>query len=330
MDSLDLSETRKVNEVTEDDRYPLHVLRGLIMLLGHGNKIFSNLDLFSGYWQVPMAPESIKITAFSTPIGHFEWLRMLFGFKSAPVTFQMMINTLFSDILGNGVYAYLDDFLVCGKDAKSHLANLETVLLKLREVGLRVKLDKCEFLKSKICFLGYKVDGVGIYTMDDKTSPIKNFPRPKSVENARSFIGLCGYYGLFINGIAKLAPPLTQLLKKEVPLHWNALQERSFNDLKVALINAPVLAFPDYKLSFVIYKDASAVGLSCVLMQHDTRGKHRAVSYASRTLNQTESNYSVTHQEILAVVWAINHFRDIILGYPITVYTDHALVTELF
>ncbi len=105
-----------------------------------------------------------------------------------------MINILFSDMLGNAVQAYVNDLLVCGKDVETHLANLEAVLLKLRDPGLKARLAKCAFFKSKICFLGHKVDGDGIHTMGDKITAIKNFIRPKSAENVRSFIGLCSYY----------------------------------------------------------------------------------------------------------------------------------------
>ncbi len=163
------------------------------MSLGKRNTIFSSLDLLSGYWQVPMAAESREITAFIIPSGHFEWLRMPFGLKkTGPITFQRMINTLFSDLIGKGVYAYLDDLIICSKDGDSHLAKLEAVLLKHREAGLQAKLTKCEFLKSKITFLGHTVDGDGIHTMDDKISAIKNFPQPQNVENVRSFLELCG------------------------------------------------------------------------------------------------------------------------------------------
>ncbi len=137
---------RKVSEVTEDDRYPLLVLGDLLMSLRKGNIISSSLDLLSLHWQVPMAAESREITAFSNPSGHCEWLRMPFGLKTAPTTFQRMINTLFSDLIGKGVYAYLDDLIICSKDDDSHLAKLEAVLLKLRDAGLKAKLTKCEFL----------------------------------------------------------------------------------------------------------------------------------------------------------------------------------------
>ncbi len=280
---------RKVIKVTEDDRYPLPVLGDLLMSLGQGNTIYSSLDLLSGYWQVLMAAESREITAFSNPSGHFEWLRMPFGLKTAPITFQRMINTLFSVLIGKGVYTYLDDLIICSKNGDSHLAKLEAVLLKFRKAGLKAKLTKCEFLKSKITFLGHIVDGDGIHTMDDKISAIKNFQQPQNVQKVRSFLGLCGCLRPFTRGFARIASPLTQILRKEVPFHWNAPQDKSFNDLKSAFINALALAFPDYSVPLSLYTDASTLGLGAVFMQPDTRGKNHAIAYARRTLNQAEA-----------------------------------------
>ena len=167
------------------------------MSLGQGNKIFSSLDLISGYCQMPMNRESREVTAFSIPSCHYEWLRMPFRFKSAPITLQQMINNLFSatpSTLSKNVYVYLDDIIICGNDPESHLATLKAVLLKLKEAGLKIKLSKCEFLKSKITFLGHIVDGHRIHTMDDKILAVKRFPQPQSADNIRFFLGLYGYY----------------------------------------------------------------------------------------------------------------------------------------
>ncbi len=184
------------------------------------------------------------------------------------------------------------------------------------------------FLKSKACFLGYNVDSDGIHMVDDKIFITRISRDPNPSKTCGLSLG-CGYYRSFINGFQKLVSPLTQLLNKEVPFHWNVPQESSFTDLKAALINAPILAFPDNKHPFFMYMGITALGVGAVLMQLNARGKHRSVAYASRAVNQAEYNYSVTHQETLAVVWALRHFWDIILGYPITVFTDHAAVTEL-
>ena len=118
-----------------------------------------------------MTKASREVTAFGTPSGHYEFKRMPFGLKSAPVTFMRMMNTLFSDLLGKNVYAYLDDIVVFNKDPESHFKTIEAVLQKLKDAGLKVKLSKCEFLKAKIAFLGHQVDQQGIHTMDDKKKP---------------------------------------------------------------------------------------------------------------------------------------------------------------
>ncbi len=241
-----------------------------------------------------------------------------------------MINSIFTGLLGKTVFAYLDDIIIASKDQESHLESLKLVLQKLEEAGLKAKLSKCEFLKAKIKFLGHVVDGEGIHTVDEKVIAVQKFPQPKSVENVRSFLGLAGYYRPFIKNFAAIASPLTKLLKKDVAFHWEAAHEQSFNELKSLLTNAPVLAFPEHSEPFIICTDASSLGLGAVLMQTDARGKNYVITYASRVLNSAESNYSVTHQETLAIVWALKHFKDIILGYPITVCTDHAPVIKLF
>ncbi len=146
---------RRVNEVTVGDHYPLPVLRDLLMCLGRGNMVFSSLDLLSGYRQLPTALKYREVTSFSTPNGHFEWTRMPFGLKGAPFTFQRTMNNIFGDMLGNSVYIYLDDIIIASKDTTSHMKTLKSVLKRLQEVGLKLKLTKCEFLKPRIKFLGH-------------------------------------------------------------------------------------------------------------------------------------------------------------------------------
>ena len=321
---------RKVNALTVPDHYPLPVLSELLQSIGKHNTVFSSLDLLSGFWQIPMDKDSREITAFSTPTGHYEWLRLPMGLRNAPLTFQRMINSLFAGAIGNGLFVYLDDLIIVSKDIDSHLKQLSQVFQKLTEAGLKVKLTKCEFLKSRIEFLGHLIDGDGIHTVDSKIVAVKNFPTPKSVENVRSFLGLAGYYRAFVKSFASIASPLTRLLKKDTPFQWNAAQQQSFTTLKEALTHAPILAFPDYALPFTMCTDASALGVGAVLMQTQPGKRPHAIAYASRVLNAAESKYSVTHLEALAVIWALKHFRDIIFGYPVEVYTDHVAVTQLF
>ncbi len=174
----------RVNEVTVDDHYPLLMLQDLLLCLGRGNKVFSNLDLISGYWQLPMAPESREVTGFSTPNGHFEWTCMPFGLKGAPLTFQRTMNNISGDMLGNSVYIYLDDIIIASKDMTSHVEILKSMLKRLQDLDLKLKLTKCEFLKPRIKFLGHEVDEKGIHTVDEKTAAVAKFPQPKTVGNA--------------------------------------------------------------------------------------------------------------------------------------------------
>ena len=321
---------RKVNAVTVPDHYPLPVLSELLQSIGKNNTVFTSLDLLSGFWQIPLDEKSREITAFSTPTGHYEWLRLPMGLRNAPLTFQRMVNTLFSGTIGKGLFVYLDDLIIVSKDMDTHLQQLALVFQKLTQAGLKVKLAKCEFLKSRIEFLGHLVDGDGIHIVDSKITVVKNLPTPTSVDHVCSFLGLAGYYRAFVKDFASIASPLTRLLKKDVPFLWNDAQQNSFTQLKQALTQAPVLAFPDYALPFTMCTDASALGVGAVLMQAEEGKRPHAIAYASRVLNSAESKYSVTHLEALAVVWALKHFKDIIFGYPITVYTDHVAVTHLF
>ncbi len=213
---------------------------------------------------------------------------MPFGLKGAPLTFQRTMNNIFGDMLGNSVYIYLADIIIASKDTTSHMETLKSVLKRLQEVGLKLKLTKCEFLKPRIRFLGHEVDEQGIHTMDDKTAPVAKFPQPKTVENVRSFLVLAGYYRPFIKTFAARVNPVTQLLKKDTPFHWGSGQESSFKDLKHALTPAPVLVFPNFGDPFIIFTNASDVGIGAILMQTDGAGKKHVTTFASRSLTPAE------------------------------------------
>ncbi len=174
------------------------------------------------------------------------------------------------------------------------------------------------------------IDKNGIHTLDHKVHTVQKFPVPTTVDQIRSFIGLAGFYRQFVKDFSKIAQPLTSLLKKGAEFKWSEEQTRAFDALKHALCDAPVLAFPDFKRDFILCTDASNSGVGAVLMQNDDNGKSRAITFASRLLNKSEQNYSVTHREALAVVWALRHFRDLILSYHIHIFTDHSAVTDLF
>ncbi len=151
---------------------------------------------------------------------------------------------------------------------------METLKSVLKQdVSLKLKLAKCEFLKPRIKFLGHEVDKQGIHTVDDKIAAMTKFPQPKTVENVRSFLGLAGYYRLFIKNFEARANPLTHLLKKDTPFYWGSEQESSFKDLKHALTHAPALIFPNSDDPFIIIIDASGDGIRADLMRTDGADK---------------------------------------------------------
>ncbi len=210
------------------------------------------------------------------------------------------------------------------------METLKSVLKRLQDKGLKFKLTKCEFPKTSIKFLRNKVDEQGVHTVNDKTAAVAKIPQPKTVENVRSFLGLAGYYRPFIKNFAARANPLTQLLKKDTSFHWGSEQESRFKDLKHVLTHTLVLIFPNFGNPFIIFTDASGVGIGAVLMETDGAGKQHVVAFASRALTAAEKNHLVTHLEILAEVWALQHFWDIIIGYKLIVYNDHSPITEIF
>ncbi len=225
---------------------------------------------------------------------------------------------------------YLDDLIVVPKDLDSHLRQVFLVFQKLKQADLKAKLTKCKFLKSRIEFLGHLVDRDGIHTVDSKITAVQKFLTPTFLESVLSFLGLAGYYRAFVWDFPSIASPLTRLLKKDVVFLWNDAQKHSFTTLKDVLTHAPILAFLNYKLPFIMCTDASALGIGTLLMQTEESKRPHAIPYGSCVLISAESKYSVTHLEALVGVWALKHFRDIFFGYPVTVYTDHTAVTQLF
>ncbi len=261
-----------------------------------------------------MDDKSREIMAFSTLAGHYEWLRLPMWLQNESHTFQRVVNTLFSGIICNGLFAYLDGLIVVSRDLDSHLQELSLVFHKHTQAGLKAKLTKCEFLKSRIEFLGHYCAEV---------------PYSQICEEC-FFLGRTGCYRAFVKNFASIAPLLTRLLKKDVLLLWNDVQEHSFITLKDALTHTPILAFQDYKVHFTMCTDASALDIGTVLMFTEEGKRYHAFAYAVQVLISVEFKYSVIYLETLAVVWALQYFRDIIFSYPLTVYTDDIAVTIFF
>lgn len=328
---------RKLNSRIRRDAFPLPRIDESLDALGAA-KIFSSIDLASGYHQVAVHENDRHKTAFITPFGLFEYERMPFGLCNAPATFQRLMQTIMSDLVFQMVLVYLDDLLVYSSTFEDHLVRLETVLQRLRETGLKIKVEKCHFLQSEVKFLGHVVSAEGVSTDPEKVSAVKQWPVPNTLKELRSFVGFCSYYRRFIEGFSKVAGPLHNVVNlcssqasaaqadRLFKHSWTPECQQAFEHLQERLTSAPTLGYADFTLPFVLETDASSLGLGAVLYQYQD-GRKTVIAYASRRLRGAEHNdrnYSSMKLELLALKWAVvEKFRSYLLGSKFTILTDN-------
>ena len=256
---------RPLNAVTIKNKYPLPRIDILFDQLA-GAKVFSKIDLRSGYHQIKIKPCDIPKTAFSTRYGLYEYLVMSFGLTNAPAYFMYLMNSVFMPELDKFVVVFIDDILIYSKNEEDHAEHLRIVLQRLRD-HLYAKFSKCEFWLDSVKFLSHTISSEGISVDPTKVQEVMDWESPTSVHQILSFIGLARYYHQFIPDFSRIAKPMTKLLKKGVKFVWDDKCEEAFQTLKVRLSTALVLATPDSTKPFDVYCDASGTGLGCVLMQ---------------------------------------------------------------
>lgn len=279
---------RKVNEKTITDKYPIPNINELLDKLGRC-MYFSTVDLASGFHQIEMEPKDIPKTAFSVEGGHYEFIRMPFGLKNAPSTFQRVMDNVLRELVGKICLVYLDDIIIFATSLQEHISNLELVFERLRDSNFKIQLDKSEFLRKEIEFLGHIVSTEGIKPNPGKISAVKEFPTPRTPKQLKSFLGLLGYYRKFIPNFAKITKPLTVCLKKGNAIKLTEDYRKTVEMCKNLLCNDPILQYPDFSKDFILTTDASNYALGAVLSQGQI-GSDKPICYASRTLSGTETN----------------------------------------
>lgn len=313
---------RKLNEKTIDDKYPIPNITDVLDKLGNCH-YFTTLDLASGFYQVEMSPEDVPKTAFNVEHGHFEFLRMPMGLKNSPSTFQRVMDNVLRDLQNTICLVYLDDIIVFSTSLQEHMVNLEKVFARLRESNFKIQMDKSEFLKLETSYLGHIIGKDGIKPNPDKIEAIQKFPIPKTATEIKRFLGLLGYYRKFIPDFARITKPMTQCLKKGSKIALNNPDYiNCFERCKILLTNDPILQYPDFNREFVLTTDASNLAIGAVLSQGPI-GSDKPIAYASRTLNDSETNYSTIEKELLAIVWATKYFRPYLFGRKFKIVTDH-------
>lgn len=319
---------KKLNNVTVKSKYALPRIDTILSRLGEAHYI-SSIDLNDAFWQIPLDSESRPKTAFNIPgRGMWQFKVVPFGLTTSAQAMQRLMDYLFNE---EGEFIYIDDIIIVSKTFSDHIQALNRVFNKLKNAGLTVNIEKCNFCRPSLKYLGYVVDRYGLRTDIEKISCIANYDLPTNLKELRRFIGMTSYYRRFIKSFAHIAAPLNDLTKsKSKIIKWNDKAIEAFDNLKTAMIQAPVLATPDFEKPFIVQCDASDLAISGVLVQKDPEtNEEKPIAFASRKLRGAELNYTTTEKECLAVIFSIEKFKQYIEGLQFEVITDHSALLWL-
>ncbi|KAK2577561.1 hypothetical protein KPH14_012908, partial [Odynerus spinipes] len=217
-----------------------------------------------------------------------------------------------------------DDWIVVSQNIDEHLSLLSILFEVLREAKLTINREKSSFACKDVKYLGYIIDEFGMRPNPDKIKPILDYPVPKDRTQLRQFNGLVNWYHRHLRNIARVQGPLNKLTSPKVPWRWSEIEQRAFEEVKQALVDAPRLYTPIPGQPFILYTDASDFGLGAILVQKDPDSdKELLIEVLSRPLRGAELHYTTTEKECLAVVWSVEKLRCYLEGMPFKVVTDH-------
>jgi hypothetical protein len=294
---------RGLNRITRKDRYPLPLIYETLRNIGRA-KWYTKLDVIAAFHKIRIAEGDEWKTAFRTRYGLFEWLVTPFGLANAPSTFQKYINWALRDYLDVFCSAYIDDILIysCGSRAQ-HRDHVQKVLQRLREAGLQVDIDKCEFEVKSTKYLGFIVEAQKGVRMDpDKVKAILEWEAPKSVKGVQSFIGFANFYRRFIKDFSQIILPMMKLVRKDTTFQWNDEANQAFIRLKEIFTSAPILTLFDHERETIVEVDASKWCIGGTLYQVDDQGIIRPCAFFSKKNSPAECNYEIYDKEMLAII----------------------------
>ncbi|GBM63775.1 Transposon Ty3-G Gag-Pol polyprotein [Araneus ventricosus] len=319
---------RKLNALCKSDSEPLPLMDSLLDKLSKA-KIFSSLDLASGYWHVPIHPKDTEKLAFCTNFGLYEWCRLPFGIKVAPAIFNRLIRRILTKYKIDFACNYFDDIIVYSSSELEHWKHLKTIFEICEKENIKLKLSKCVFAQTKISFLGYEIEQGKVSPNNANIETIKKLQPPTNVKELQRFLGSVNVYNKFIPQYAKLRYPLNQLLKKDVKFNWTNECQDAFDKLKETLTTKPFLNLYNPDVTCHVFVDASQKSVGAVLKQPDASDILHPIAYHSRTLRDYEKNYAITELECLAIVDALDKFYYYLHGQKFVIYTDHAALVWL-
>lgn len=322
-----LLDARELNKRMEGDvESPL--LTSEILQSFHGVQFMTILDLNDAYFQIPLEKESTKYTGFTYNGKSYTYNVLPQGLKTSVGSFSRAIDLILGPEVKDFCVAYLDDLCVFtkgenNKDLQLHADHIGRVLQKLREAGLTCKLEKCNFLQKEVKLLGHIVSTEGIKMDPNKIEAIKNFPAPKTVKQLRAFLGLLNYYRKFIQNYGELTKSLNDLLCKGCYFKWTEREQESFERLKQKFLDTVMLTHPMLGKPYYLQTDSSAIGVAGCLYQNDENDNQRVIGYCSKALTVAEKNWSVSEQELWAIIYSLKRFETYLRGVHFIIKTDH-------
>ena len=313
---------KPLNQALHRNHYPLPTMDDVLPLLSKA-RVFTVLDAKNGFWHIQLDEQSSLATTFGTPWGRYRWLRMPFGLSPAPEEFQRRIDLALEGLPGQKAIA--DDILVFGSGdtdeeaLKDHDRNLRGVLTRCRQKGIKLNVDKMQFRKKEVTYMGHIVSSEGLGADPNKLKAINDMPAPTDKQGVQRILGMVNYLQKFAPDLADLAKPLRDLVKKENEFVWEQeVHGKCLEKVKNVLTKAPVLKFFDSQKRTVLQCDASLGGLGACLLQDG-----HPVAYASRALTATEINYAQIEKELLSIVFGVERFASYVYGRKVFIQTDH-------
>ncbi|XP_062405896.1 uncharacterized protein K02A2.6-like [Sardina pilchardus] len=316
-----------INPVLKAEQYPLPRIDDIFAALGQGKR-FSKIDLAQAYLQMEMDESSKKYLTINTTKGLYQYNRLVFGIASAPAIWQKAMEQVLQGI--PNTQCYLDDIVITGINDDDHLANLEKVLKRLEDFGLRANKAKCEFFQDTIEYCGHKIDKDGLHKCKDKIDAVLQAPPPQNVTQLRSFLGLVNYYRKFLPNLSAVLHPMNCLLQSGTKWHWSKDCENAFKQAKQLVTSDNVLTHYDPQLPLKLACDASPYGIGAVLSHRVADGTERPIAFASRSLNAAERNFAQIDREALSLVWGVKKFNQYLYGKHFTLLTDHKPLVSIF
>ena len=315
-------DARKVNSYTTPDYFkPL----GVEEILGklRNAKYFSKIDLTASYWQIVLDEDVRKYVGFSFMGRVYQFKRCAFGLSTSGSALLRALDIIFENSIKDFALHYVDDFLIYDNDFNMHIEHINFILGKFYDSGMTVNLQKSIFFSQEIQFLGYVITPQGIRPSVERVAAVEKIPPPKTLRQLRRFLGILQYESKFIINYAKELIPLRELLKKGQRWDWTEERQKAFENVKLLFRNAILLEIPDPDGIYYIFTDASIKYYGAVLTQIDSYGERHIIATASKALNSVESNACVSEQEVAAIYFALQKFRQYVYGRKIVVYTDH-------